>query len=367
MSQNTVTRAHNFSAGPAALPLPVLEEVQRDLLAYPGAGASIMEISHRGKAFAQVHEAAKENITKLLNLPEEYRVLFVQGGASLQFAMAPMNFLHEGASADYILTGSWGSKALKEGKRAGTVREAWNGKAGGYVRVPSDDELDLDPNAAYVHFTSNETIEGVAFFDEPDTGGVPLICDASSDFLSHPIAIHKYGLLYAGAQKNVGPAGVAVVIVRQDMLERVPATLSPMLDYRNVAESDSLYNTPPAFAVYVISLTTRWLLEDIGGLERMETVNRQKAQILYDVIDGSGGFYRGHAEPASRSIMNVTWRLPNEGLEEEFVKAAKAENLDGLKGHRSVGGIRASIYNAVTLGSVQALAEFMKEFQRQKG
>lgn len=367
MTEASVTRVHNFSAGPAALPLAVLEEVQRDLISFPGAGASIMEISHRGKVFAHVHETAKANLKKLLQLPDSYKVLFVQGGASLQFSLVPMNFLGAGQSADYILTGAWGSKAMKEAKKSGSIREAWNGKPEGFVRTPADAELDVDPQAAYVHITSNETIEGVEFPSEPDTKGVPLVCDASSDFLARPMDVEKYGVIYAGAQKNIGPSGIAVVIVREDFLERVPAGMHSMLDYRNIAENDSLYNTPPTFGIYFISLTTRWILEDIGGLHAMETINRKKAGVLYDVIDGSGGFYRGHAKAESRSIMNVTWRLPEEALEDEFVKAAKAEGLDGLKGHRSVGGIRASIYNAVTLESVQTLADFMKSFQSKKG
>lgn len=367
MSQAVSTRVHNFSAGPAALPLAVLEEAQRDLVCYPGAGASIMEISHRGKVFAQVHESAKANVKKLLDLPDSYKVLFVQGGASLQFSMVAMNFLGTGQSADYVLTGSWGNKAIKEAKKEGSVREAWNGKSEGFVRTPNNSELNVDPKAAYVHITSNETIEGVEFQTEPDTKGVPLVCDASSDFLARPVDIEKYGVIYAGAQKNVGPSGIAVVIVRDDFLERVPQNMHSMLDYRNIAENDSLYNTPPTFGVYFVALTTRWLIEEIGGLDKMEAINRKKAEVLYDAIDGSGGFYRGHAKPESRSIMNVTWRLPSEALEEEFVKAAKAVQLDGLKGHRSVGGIRASIYNAVTLDSVQVLADFMKDFQISKG
>jgi phosphoserine aminotransferase len=363
----TAIRFHNFSAGPAGLPLSVLEEVQRDLLSYPGAGASIMEISHRGKVFAQVHESAKANLKALLGLSDDYAVLFVQGGASLQFSMVPMNFLGQGQSADYILTGSWGGKAMKEAKKAGTVREAWNGKAEAYVRTPKPSELNVDANAAYVHFTSNETIEGVEFFGEPETNGVPLVCDASSDFLARPVDIAKYGVIYAGAQKNVGPSGIAVVIIRKDFLDRVPQGMHSMLDYRNLAESDSLYNTPPTFGIYFIALTTKWLLEEIGGLDKMEALNRKKAKVLYDAIDSSGGFYRGHAALESRSIMNVTWRLPSEELEEEFVKAAKSTQLDGLKGHRSVGGIRASIYNAVELESVQVLADFMEDFKNKKG
>ena len=361
-------RVFNFSAGPATLPLPALEQAQRDLLVYPGAGASVMEISHRSKQFAGVLAGAKANIQKLLNLPENYKILFIQGGASLQFSMAPMNFLKgQGKSADYILTGSWGGKAAKEAKKEGAVRVAWTGKEEGFVRVPEESELKLDPKAVYCHVTSNETIEGVEFFTEPDTGSVPLVCDASSDVLSRPIHVEKYGLIYAGAQKNIGPAGIALVIIRDDLLEQVPEGLPSMLDYKLMAGNDSLYNTPSCFAIYMVMLVTKWLLDEVGGLEAIAAINKKKARLLYETIDGSGGFYRGHAAKESRSVMNVTWRLPNEDLEQQFTKEATQAGLHGLKGHRSVGGIRASIYNAMPVEGVEALVDFMMEFRAKHG
>lgn len=359
-------RAFNFSAGPAGLPLPVLEKIQRDLLVYPGAGASVMEISHRSKTFAAIHEQAKSNIKQLLNLPDNYHVLFAQGGATMQFTMIGMNFL-QGKSADYIDCGAWAKKAIEEAKKFGTARVCWTGKAENYKRMPKTPDLDLDANAAFVHMTSNETIQGIEFFDEPETGSVPLIADASSDFLSRPIDISKYALLYAGAQKNVGPSGVAVAIIRDDMLERVPAGLPSLLDYRLLQENDSLYNTPPCFAIYVVALTTQWLLDEMGGLAGIEAHNRKKAAILYDAIDQSGGFYVGHAERDSRSLMNVTFVLANKDLEGEFIAQAKAAGLDELKGHRSVGGCRASIYNAMPLAGCEALAQFMRDFQQKHG
>jgi len=368
MAQTLEQRVYNFSAGPAGLPLPVLERAREEFLVYPGAGASVMEISHRSKAFAAIHEKAKANIKALLNIPDNYKILFLQGGATLQFSMLAQNFLKgTGKSADYIITGSWGNKALNEAKKEGETRVVWNGKDDNYVRVPKQDELDLDANAAYCHFTSNETIQGVEFQTEPDTGNVPLMCDSSSDFLARPIDITKYALLYAGAQKNIGPAGVAVAILRDDMLERVPEGQPSLMDYKLMSEKDSLYNTPPCFAIYIISLTTDWIINDIGGLAKMEALNREKAKVLYDTIDGSGGYYRGHAQADSRSIMNVTWRLGSEDLEKAFVAEAEANGLATLKGHRSVGGIRASIYNAMTLEGVQALSEFMKAFQQKNG
>jgi phosphoserine aminotransferase len=360
-------RVYNFSAGPATLPVSVLQEAQRHLLALPGAGMSVLEISHRSKWVDEIIETTEATLRRLLNLPDHYRVLFLQGGASLQFSMVAMNFLRgAGKSADYILTGSWSEKALQEAQREGAARVAWSGKAEGYARVPRQTELNLDPTAAYVHFTANETIQGVEFQIEPEAGDAPLICDASSDFLSRPMSVDRYGLIYAGAQKNAGPAGLTIVIVRDDLLERVPANLHTMLDYRLQAKNKSLYNTPPVFAIYITMLVTRWLLEDIGGLEKMAAINRQKARLLYEAIDLSGGFYRGHARSDSRSMMNVTWRLPGETLEHEFVKQAQARGLYELKGHRSVGGIRASIYNAMPLEGVQALRDFMLEFQNQQ-
>lgn len=359
-------RVYNFAAGPAVLPLPVLEEAQRHLLALPGAGMSVLEVSHRSKWFEEIIETAEANLRQLLSLPDQYHILFLQGGASLQFSMVPMNFLRGSSqSADYVLTGSWSEKARREAQREGAARVAWSGQDEGYVRVPGPTELDLDPNAAYLHFTSNETIQGVEFPREPDTGDVPLVCDASSDFLSRPIPIHRYALIYAGAQKNAGPAGLTIVIIRDDLLERVPENLPTMLDYRVQVKNKSLYNTPPVFAVYITMLVTRWLLDEIGGLDNMAAINRQKAHLLYDAIDRSDGFYRGHAQPDSRSLMNVTWRLPTEELEKEFVKQAQARGLYELKGHRSVGGLRASIYNAMPVDGVQALCDFMIEFQKQ--
>lgn len=358
-------RVFNFSPGPATLPLPVLQEVRQNLLALPGVGASILEISHRSKTFEQIIAQAEQNIRQLLNLPEEYHVLFLQGGASLQFSQVPMSFLRGTArSANYIVTGSWAKRALTEAQREGSVRVVWDGKSDNYNRIPKTGEYEIDPNAVYVHFTSNETIQGIQFPSEPETGDVPLVCDASSDFLSRPIDVKRYGLIYAGAQKNVGPAGVTIVIIRQDLLEQVPDDLPTMLNYKIHAEHRSLYNTPPVFAVYIVMLVTRWLLENIGGLEQMHAINRQKAQMLYDAIDRSDGFYRGHAQPDSRSLMNVTWRLPSEELEAEFVKQAKEAGLHELKGHRSVGGIRASIYNAMPIEGVRTLVQFMEHFRQ---
>lgn len=359
-------RFFNFSAGPATLPLPVLEKAQSEFLCYPGAGASVCEISHRSKAFDDILANAKQNFATLLNLPDTHQVLFLQGGASLQFSMLAMNFLN-GGTADYIHTGAWASKAISEAKKHGSANVVWNGKEENYVRVPQDAELKLDPNANYVHFTSNETIQGVEFTGEPSVGEKPLFCDFSSNFMSKPIDVSKYAFIYAGAQKNVGPAGVVIVIIRKDLLELVPQNLPSMLDYRLMAENDSLYNTPPTFVIYMIGLVTEWLIKEMGGLEGVERHNRKKAALLYSAIDDSSGFYRGHARPESRSQMNVTFRLPDEALEKEFVNEATKKGLDGLKGHRSVGGCRASIYNAMPLEGCQALRDFMLDFKNRKG
>ena len=358
-------RIFNFSAGPAVLPLPVLEEAKRDMLSLPGVGMSLMEISHRSKTFDEIFGRAESGLRQLLGVPDNYHVLFLQGGASLQFSMIPMNFLPVGGIADYIITGSWGKKALKEGKRAGATNVAATTADGGFTRVPGDDELKLDSKAAYVHFTTNETIEGVEWKKEPEVGDVPLIADASSDILSHPIPVDRYSLIYAGAQKNMGPSGVTLVILSDDMLKRIPDGLHTMLDYRTHVENKSLYNTPNTWGIYIISLVCKWLLEK-GGLEAMHRENEAKAGLLYDTID-STDFYRGHADGDSRSIMNVTFRLPSEELEKKFTVEATGAGLDGLKGHRSVGGIRASIYNAFPLEGMQALVSFMKEFERKNG
>src|SRR6195256_6190939 len=358
-------RIHNFSAGPAVLPLPVLEEAQRDMLSLPGVGMSVMEISHRSKTFDEIFVRAETGLRQLLGIPDNYHVLFLQGGASLQFSMIPMNFLPADGSADYVITGSWGKNALKEAKRAGSVNVAATTADGGFTRVPRQDELNFDPKAAYVHITTNETIEGVEWKQEPEVGEVPLIADASSDILSHPIPVDKYALIYAGAQKNMGPSGVTLVIVRDDLLKRIPDGLHTMLDYRTHVENKSLYNTPNTWGIYIISLVCKWLQEK-GGLEAMHRENEAKARRIYDAIDATK-FYRGHADPDSRSIMNVTFRLPSEELEKKFATEANAQGLDGLKGHRSVGGIRASIYNAFPLTGVEALVAFMKEFELKNG
>ena len=358
-------RIFNFSAGPAVLPLPVLEEARRDLLSLPGVGMSIMEISHRSKTFDEIHKRAQAGLRELMGLPENYHVLFLQGGASLQFSMVPMNFLPAEGSADYVVTGSWGKKAVKEAKRAGAVNVAASTEDGGFTRTPAQDELKLDPHAAYVHFTTNETIEGVEFKQEPETDGVPLVADASSDILSRPIPVEKYALIYAGAQKNMGPSGVTLVILRDDLLGRIPDGLHTMLDFRTHVKNDSLYNTPNTFGVYIIMLVCEWLKKK-GGLEGMRRENEEKANLLYDRIDATE-FYRGHADRDARSLMNVTFRLPSEELEKRFASEATAAGLDGLKGHRSVGGIRVSIYNAFPREGVEALVSFMEEFERKNG
>jgi phosphoserine aminotransferase len=357
-------RVHNFGAGPAVLPLPVLEQVQADLLDAGGSGMSVMEMSHRSAAFERIIRMAEADLRALLAIPTDYAVLFVQGGASLQFAAVPMNLRGPGASADYILTGHWSRAALKEAEKLGPVRVAGSTEESGFERVPEPSELDLDAEAAYLHFTSNNTIYGTQWRSEPTPPpGVPLVCDASSDILSRPLDVARYGLLYAGAQKNLGPAGVTVVIARRDLLARVPAGLPSLLDYKLLAEHGSLYNTPPTFAVYVLGLVLRWA-RAIGGVEELAQRNRAKAALLYQAIDGSDGFYRGHARPASRSVMNVTFRLASSELEAAFVEDAEAGGLHGLKGHRSVGGLRASLYNGLPLASVEALVGFMREFQR---
>ena len=358
-------RIYNFSAGPAVLPVPVLEEAQRDMLALPGVGMSVMEISHRSKTFDEIINGAEQGLRELMGIPDNYKVLFLQGGASLQFSMIPMNLLAEGQTADYIITGSWGKKALKEAKRVGTTNVAANTEDSRYSRTPEQHELKLTPGAAYVHLTSNETIEGVEWKDLPQVVDVPLISDASSNILSRVEPVERYAMIYAGAQKNMGPSGLTLVIVRDDLLARAPDGLHTMLDYRTHAENDSLYNTPNTWGVYILNLVCKWL-KGKGGIGGMQRENEAKAKLLYDAID-AGDFYRGHAAPDSRSLMNVTFRLPSEDLEKQFVKEATAARLDGLKGHRSVGGLRASIYNAFPREGVEALVEFMREFERKNG
>jgi phosphoserine aminotransferase len=363
-ANSKANRAHNFNAGPAVLPLEVLQQAQAEMLDFKGTGMSIMEISHRSKEFEAVIEAAEADLRELLNIPSNYKVMFLQGGASLQFAMLPMNLRSTG-SADYVITGSWSKTALKEAQKLGPARAVANTEKEGFNSIPTS--YDLDPKAAYLHFTANETIHGVEFQTEPETpAGVPLVCDTSSDFISRPIDVSKYGLLYAGAQKNAGPSGVTVVIARDDMLERTPANLPVMLDYKTLAATKSLHNTPPCQAIYIVGLVFQWA-KKLGGLAEVQKRNQKKAALVYKAIDESGGFYRGHAAPEARSLMNVPFRLPSEELEEVFAKEATKQNLIGLKGHRSVGGIRASIYNALPYESVEALYNYMREFQKNHG
>ena len=358
-------RLYNFSPGPAILPLPALEEAQRDLLALPGAGISILEISHRSKQFEQIIGQAEANLRTLLGIPDNYKVLFLQGGAMLQFGMIPMSFLRNtGKPADYIVTGTWSKKAVDEAKTQGNVQIAFDGKPGNYNRTPAKGDLKLDPNAAYAYFCSNETIQGVQFPAEPDVGNVPLVCDVSSEILSRPIPVAKYGLIFACAQKNAGPAGVTIVIIRDDLLAKAPKDLPSMLNYPVLAENKSLLNTPPTFAIYMVKLVTDWVLNTIGGMDKMCEINRRKANMLYDAIDGSGGFFLPHAEKASRSMMNVPFKLADTSLEDAFLKGAAACGLVELKGHRSVGGFRASIYNAMPEAGVAALREYMLDFAK---
>ncbi|WP_145247072.1 3-phosphoserine/phosphohydroxythreonine transaminase [Aeoliella mucimassa] len=361
------TRNYNFSAGPATLPLSVLEKIQSEMLSLPGVGASVIEISHRSGPFLEIAGAAEANLRKLMQIPDDYAVLFLQGGSRLQFSMVPMNLLtDEKKSADYIITGSWGKNASQEAVKEGGVRKAWDGSDTSYTRLPAASELDLDSNAAFVHITSNETIQGVQFAAEPEVGDVPLVCDASSDVMHKPVDIKKYGLIYACAQKNAGPAGLTVVIMRKDLLERSKDSLPGYLNYKTHADADSMWNTPATFGIYVLKLVTDWLIDEIGGLEKMHEQNKLKAAMLYEVLDAYPEFYQGHAAVDCRSLMNVTFRLPSDELSAEFISAAKAQQLTDLKGHRSVGGIRASIYNAMPVAGVETLRDFMKDFASKK-
>ncbi len=358
-------RAHNFSAGPAALPLSVLETAQAELLDFAGSGMSIMEMSHRGPHYEEVQARAAADLRALLGVPDGYQLLFMQGGARGQFAMVPMNLLGDGLGL-YIDTGTWSTGAIEEGQRVGRVDCLWSSRDDGYRRVPSPGEVVGSKDAAYFHYTSNNTIYGTQFHHVPDAGGAPLVCDMSSDILSRPVDVSRYGLIYAGAQKNMGPAGVTVVLVRDDLLSRSAERLPETMNYKKVAKKDSMLNTPPTFPIYMVGLVAAHLREQ-GGLAAVGAINARKAERLYRAIDESGGFYRGHAEPGSRSEMNVTFRLPTEELEERFSEESEAAGLVGLRGHRSVGGLRASIYNAVSEASVGALLDFMAEFQRTRG
>ena len=358
-------RIFNFNAGPSALPLPVLEEIKEEFLDFKGSGMSITEISHRSAAFDEVIETAIERVKRLLNIGDDYDVLFIQGGASMQFCMVPMNLGLQGKPVDYINTGTWSTKAIKEAKIQGLeTRVLASSEDKNFSYIPYG--VKEDGNAAYLHFTTNNTIKGTQWAEFPDPNNVPLIADMSSDFLSRQFDIKPFGLVYAGAQKNIGPAGAAMVIIRKDMLERTPENIPTFLRYTTFADKNSMFNTPPCFVIYVTGLVLRWLEETIGGLANMEKINTEKAETLYNFFDSSD-FYRGTAEKDSRSKMNVTFRLPDEGLEKKFVAEALKAGMGGLKGHRSVGGCRASIYNATTIEAVKSLVEFMKAFEKKEG
>lgn len=360
----TMARIHNFSAGPAQLPLPVLEKAQAELTDFGGNGMSLMEMSHRSKPYDAVHTTAIDNVRKLMGISEDYEVLFLPGGASQQFALLPMNLRGAGQSADYVHTGAWAAKAIKEAKILGETRVIWDNKDENYSRMPSASELDIDPNAAYLHICSNETIGGIRFTEFPKTD-VPVLADMSSEIMSRTMDVSQFAVIYAGAQKNLGPSGLALMIIRKDLLERCPDTVPAYLRYRTHAENNSLYNTPNTWAIYLLKLVGDWLLEQ-GGVAAIEKINEAKAGRLYDLIDASD-YWRCPVSKEHRSTMNVVWRLPSEELEAKFIAEAKAAGLDGLKGHRSVGGLRASIYNACPEASVNALIDFMKAFEQANG
>ena len=357
-------RVFNFSAGPAALPLDVLQLAQQELVNWHGSGMSVMEMSHRGKEYMSIQADAEADLRELMGIPANYKVLFLQGGASLQFAAVPMNLLRGKASADYLNTGEWSNKAIKEAKKYGAVNVVASSEDKNFSYAPAQSAWKLDPNAAYVHITQNETIGGVEIFDTVDTGAVPLVSDMSSNILSRPMDVSKYGLIYAGAQKNIGPAGLTIVIVREDLLGQTVAGTPTMLDYKIQADNDSMYNTPPTYGIYIAGLVFK-MLKAKGGLAAMEQVNRAKAKILYDVLDASS-FFNSPVARENRSLMNIPFTLKNADLDEEFLKGAKARGMIQLKGHRSVGGMRASIYNALPVEGVQALADYMKEFEKTK-
>lgn len=358
-------RVYNFSAGPCTLPVEILEEARDGMMNWRGTGMSVMEMSHRGKEFGGILDEAEADLRKLAEVPDNYKILFLQGGASMQNTMIPMNLLGAGQTADYVVTGAWGKNSHEAAKVCGNIHLAYDGSSHNYSECPDLTALKYSDAPAYVHYTSNETIQGVDFHEDVDLFGVS-VCDISSNILSRPIDISKFALLYAGAQKNMGPAGVTVVIIREDMLDRTPANFHPMLDYRLIAKNGSMFNTPPCYAIYMCGLMYKWLQKQGGTAWAFEN-NKKKAGIIYDAIDNSGGFYEGHAKKENRSLMNLTFRLPSEELTDQFLKEAKAYKLDGPKGHRSVGGVRASIYNAFPVEGCEVLAQFMGEFARKNG
>ncbi len=355
-------RALNFNAGPAALPEAVLARAEKEMMNYQGSGMGVMELSHRSKQFEAINEMTKSLLRGLLNIPDDYEVLFLQGGASLQFTMVPMNLLEEGSAAGYVLTGTWSEKALKEAQKIGSAAAIASSKSSNYKSIPSFTEINVHPDSSYLHITTNNTIYGTQWHDLPNKVNVPLIADMSSDILSRPVHVPSYGLIYAGAQKNLGPSGVTVVIIQKDLLKRSRPDLPSMLNYQVHADSKSLYNTPPTLSVYFLMLVLEWA-QSIGGVKKLELQNKEKASLLYDAIDSSDGFYKGHAEKESRSLMNITYTLGNENLTSSFLHEAEESGFIGLAGHRSVGGCRASIYNAVPIEHVEKLAKFMNDFR----
>ena len=359
-----VHRIHNFNAGPAALPLAVLEEVQKDLISYKGEGLSVMEMSHRSKTFDGIIKSAESLMKEVMGIPNGYKVIFMQGGATLQFALVPLNLLGENDFADYINTGSWSTKAIQEARKLGKKYNVIaTSEDKNFSFIP--DNFKVDKDASYLHITSNNTIFGTQWQKFPETGKIPLVCDMSSDFNCRKADISKFGLIYAGAQKNMGPSGVTIVIIKEELMNKSPENIPTMCSYKINGSKDSLYNTPPTFGIYIIKLVLEWMKSQ-GGLEAIEKINRKKAALIYDAIDATG-FFKGTVEKGSRSLMNVPFRLPSEDLEKKFITEAQENNIIGVKGHRSVGGIRASIYNAVPYESVEALVDFMKEFERKNG
>jgi phosphoserine aminotransferase len=361
-----MARVFNFSAGPAVLPQAVLQQARDELLDWHGSGMSVMEMSHRGKEFMGIAAKAEADLRELMHIPANYKVLFLQGGATAQFAMVPMNLLRGKKSADYVNTGEWSKKAIKEAKLYGAVNVAASSESTGFTTVPPQQNWKLDPGAAYVHYTPNETIGGVEFSFVPDTGNVPLVADMSSTILSRPTDVTRFGLIYAGAQKNIGPAGLTIVIVRDDLIGQVLPGTPSMFDYKIYVDNDSMYNTPPTYAWYMAGLVFEWLKKN-GGLKAMAETNQRKAGKLYAAIDASGGYYRNPVERPSRSWMNVAFTLKDDKLDEPFLKGAKAAGLLQLKGHRSVGGMRASIYNAMPESGIDALVSYMQDFMKHNG
>lgn len=356
-------RSFNFSAGPCVLPVPVLEEAKEDLLNYKGSGKSVMEMSHRSKDYEAIIAAAEQDFRTLAGVSDNYAVLFLQGGASLQFTMIANAFL--GSGADYVTTGAWGQKAFEAAQMVGSANEVWSGKSTNFSRVPDKGEVSASAGASFIYYTSNETIQGVQYNDIPDWGA-PLVCDMSSDILSKPIDLSKYALAYAGAQKNMGPAGVVVVVIEKSFLEKAPAKTHPMLDYRLMNSNGSMYNTPPCWSIYMCGLNYKYMLNN-GGLKAAEERNRSKAKWIYDAIDNNSEVFEGHARVSDRSMMNITFRIKNADLEADFFAGAKALRLEELKGHRSVGGARASVYNAFPEEGCKVLAEYMADFARRNG